>query len=742
MSFNTYFRASSYAMIIVATLALVWAGALHWSLAVLFGGATLLSWQIEGTRWQISERTGLILVLISIPVFYLDWSYQSALRLTTIGELQTNALVSAIAHLIVVLSAIKLLQVKSDRDWVFLYLISFFEVLLAAGLSLSPVFLASLGIYLVSGVSTVIAFEIYKARRRLKPVATRFLVADSQRRSARRLQTTPNGETRRLPVLSVAFLFLIVLLALPLFLVAPRAGAAAFTRRGSGPTNFIGFSENVQLGELGTLKANDQVVMHVRIEDSSGAAPRDLKWRGVALDEFTGRAWKKSLETRRAEKRVEERCETGGEPARGGCGVFPLDTTEALHRLTIQTIFLEPMDAAVIFAAPRAVAVQGPFPFLRMDGEGAIQSRRHEFERLIYRAVSDTTAPEAALLRQDAQAYPVSYFRYLQRPESLDPRIEELAHSIVVREHARNSYDAARAIETALRNDYNYSLQMKASGPDPLSDFLFNVREGHCEYFSTAMAVMLRTQGIPARVVNGFLTGEYNDAAGAYTVRQSDAHSWVEVYFPATKSWVTFDPTPAAGRTTSQRAGLAGLFGKYAEAFELMWFQYVIGYDKQEQRSLATSLNNRLFRYRHTLSDEVTSIRKLPGGFWQRILLFIMAGVFVFLTILLLRRIRHFGWRRVLRTTRAADQTGPSAIEFYERLTSLLAARGLKRGLDQTPLEFAVRVGWQEVMGITQAYNRVRYGADKLAPAESRQIEDWLQGLERPVQTARQTRSV
>jgi len=81
-----------------------------------------------------------------------------------------------------------------------------------------------------------------------------------------------------------------------------------------------------------------------------------------------------------------------------------------------------------------------------------------------------------------------------------------------------------------LRDNYDYSLNLTAGGPDPLSDFLFNVRAGHCEYFSTSLAVMLRTQGIASRVVNGFLPGEYNDAAGAYTVRQSDAHSWVREF--------------------------------------------------------------------------------------------------------------------------------------------------------------------------------------------------------------------
>ena len=162
---------------------------------------------------------------------------------------------------------------------------------------------------------------------------------------------------------------------------------------------------------------------------------------------------------------------------------------------------------------------------------------------------------------------------------------------MIVEANANNRYDAAKAIEWQLQQDYGYSLQMKASGPDPLADFLFNVKTGHCEYFSTAMAVLLRTHGIAARVVNGFLPGEYNETAGAYTVRQSDAHSWVEVYFPETRSWVTFDPTPSAGRVEPVQTGLTAQLQKYAEALELLWFQYVVGYDKQEQRSLATSIH-------------------------------------------------------------------------------------------------------------------------------------------------------
>ena len=727
MSFETYFRASSYAMLAVATMSLVWAGALHWSLAVGFLTILTLSWRLEGTRWQVTERTGLILVLVSIPIFYLDWTYLSSSNFRTLDDWQTRALVGSIAHLIVALSLIKLFQIKADRDWVFIYLISFFEILLAAGLSFSPMFLASLCVYLVCSVSTIVAFEMHKARRVLKAVDTRLLISRDSlllRKLARLSETKRNTEIRRLPVLSIVFLLLICAFALPLFLVAPRSGAAVFSRSGSALTNFIGFSESVQLGEIGTLKESDQLVMHVRIDEPVNAL-RDLRWRGVALDEFTGRGWRKSVDARRSDKRVDERCNNGV----AGCGVYPLDTAESLHRLTTQTVFLEPLDVSVLFAAPRAVAVQGPFPFVRQDADGSIQSRRHEYERLIYKAVSDTTTPDPETLRRDRRPYPASFTRYLELPPSVDPRIKLLARSIVINAGAHNVYDVARAIESELRTNYGYALEMKASGADPLADFLFNVREGHCEYFSTAMAVMLRTQNIPTRVVNGFLSGEYNEASGAYSVKQSDAHSWVEVYFPETNSWVTFDPTPAAGRRVTQRSGLAALFGKYADAFELMWFQYVIAYDKQEQRSLATSLNNKLFKYRRNLADELFNAKKLPKIGWQRLLLIGVFSIVLFLTVLLVRRIVRLGWRQALRPGAAAAKSDRSSIEFYERLTKVLAERGFKREPQQTPLEFAVGLGQNEVIRITELYNRVRFGDAKLSKSDARQVEQWLNGL-------------
>ena len=710
MKFLTYFQAFSYAMIAVAMLALVLAGGLSYGLALAFLVVMIVSWSLEGTRWQLPERYGLAIVLLSIPLFYVDWQYQKS-----IGEPAERLGVTALAHLIVFLSAVKLVQVKKDRDWVFLYLISFFEVLLAAGLSFSPVFLVTLTLYLLCGLCAVTAFEIQKARRSIAHAETRLLVPpDSRvfRKGGKR--SWRSTEAARLPVVAVALLVLIFALALPLFLIAPRSGAAALTRSGSGLTNFIGFSESVTLGQIGTLKQDDAVVMRVRVDDP--VPPQGLRWRGIALDEFTGKAWRKSSDARRAA------------PANERGGFFAVGTTEALHRLTSQTFFLEPLESPVLFGAPRVVAIQGDLPFVRVDAEGGLQSRRHDYERLMYKAISDTDDPPVGELRADMRSYGDSFERYLQLPEDLDRRIVYHAQEVLRNAQARNRYDAAQAIELDLQKNFAYSLEMKASGPDPLSDFLFNVQSGHCEYFSTAMAVMLRTHGIAARVVNGFLPGEYNETSGAYTVRQSDAHSWVEVYFPSSRSWVTFDPTPSIGRTEPVRTGLTAQLHKYVEALELLWFQYVVGYDKQEQRSLASSIHNQLFDYGRFASNLLATVRGYMTATTLSIAVVVLGIVLLILTLIFGKRFWGFRWRRSAVVT-GADETY-SSVEFYERLLNVMEQRGLSREKHLTPLEFANTLAHTQAMTITRAYNRVRFGKQRLTATEKREIENALSELE------------
>src|SRR5256714_7703089 len=284
MNFSTYFRLNSYATIAAAVLALFVAGGISVWLAIAFALGMMAAWKLEGTRWQLTERVALVVILVSIPLFYFDWRVLTPLLngFREIGELtQTagiqqgasrtprgNVEIVVLAHLILFLSAIKLLQRKADRDWFFLYLISFFEVLLAAGLTASPVFLLTLVLYLACALSTVVAFEIQRARRKVKTSQTRLLVPPDSalfRKLTMRLWRPRYLETRRLPLVSVGLLILIIVLALPFFLIAPRTASSALRRGGIGITGFIGFSDNVTLGEIGHLKADDAIFMHVRV---------------------------------------------------------------------------------------------------------------------------------------------------------------------------------------------------------------------------------------------------------------------------------------------------------------------------------------------------------------------------------------------------------------------------------------------------------------------------------------------
>jgi transglutaminase-like putative cysteine protease len=733
MSFNTFFRISSYTMVACGALALAVSDGLTAALALAFGVVLVIAWKLEGTKWQLSERVGLVVVLLSLPLFYLDWQFLSG------GAASEKVGVSALGHLILFLSAVKLLQVKADRDWVFLYLISFFEVILAAGLSLSPLFLLTLSLYALFALSTVMAFEIKKARRSVKIAETRLLVAPDStlfRRLRKRSVHTPHGEARRLPLVSLSLMLMIFGLALPLFLIVPRTGANALARTGESSTGFVGFSDSVTLGDVGRLQQSDQLVMRVRVEDTQPDANRKLRWRGVALDFYNGRGWQRTGDRYALERLNNER------------GFFQLGTTGDLQRLTTQTFYVEAIDTPVLFAAPRVVALQGAIPYLSRDTEGALSTRPHYQDRISYKVYSDTEEPDKETLSRTAlgnvRYYPAAISRYLQLPAGVDPRISRLASEMITKAGALNQYDAARAIEERLQHDFGYTLELKASGADPLADFLFNVREGHCEYFSTAMAVMLRTQGIPARVVNGFQRGEYNEAAGVYTVTQRDAHSWVEVYFPEASRWVTFDPTPLAGRPASVRTGIKGWLSKYAEAVEMLWIQYVVGYDNQEQRSLAKSFGNRFSDFRNWVTDRFKSFKETLSGWFSwaqvenedgsvsytRLVLLILFSILAAFGLWkLIKRIRRLGFWQVFRRRQVEDERG-SAVEFYERMMKALAARGLERAAGETPLEFASATGMPDALKITHAYNRVRFGDEKLSDNESTQIEEWLRRIE------------
>ena len=255
---------------------------------------------------------------------------------------------------------------------------------------------------------------------------------------------------------------------------------------------------------------------------------------------------------------------------------------------------------------------------------------------------------------------------------------------------------------------------------DPIAQFLFERRQGHCEYFASAMAVMLRTVGIPSRLVNGFRGGEFNDLTGSYIVRARDAHSWVEAYFPGS-GWITFDPTPADALplySTWNRLLL------YLDAGREFWREWIINYDFMHQRSLGASATMQGRRVvgrtaqwlRRHYVQLVSSARAVQQRAQRSPLRWGTAAILAVSLVLLLLNFpaawRALRDRRLARHPARAPQHAASL--WYHRLLRRLARRGWRKLPTQTPQEFVVTISdpllRQSVGRFTEHYQRARFG--------------------------------
>ena len=308
--------------------------------------------------------------------------------------------------------------------------------------------------------------------------------------------------------------------------------------------------------------------------------------------------------------------------------------------------------------------------------------------------------------------------RYLGLPDRLDGRIPALARAMAGA--AGSDVQRARAVEAALRRDYRYSLQ----GPDretadPLADFLFTRRQGYCEYFASAMAVLLRSLGIPARLATGFQSGQYNPVTELWVVRASDAHSWVEAWMPG-RGWSTFDPTPPD--TAPRRSGLLARAGLYLDAAQVFWEKWVVGYDAGRQGTLADHMEQGARRMGIGWYDALAALQsgwKTYSGAVTRtaaIRAALVAAAVLWGWLLGPPLVRALRLRRRVDRVRRGQASAGDATLLYERMLRILKRRGFQKPAWFTPAEFANSlppgpVG-AAVGEFTVAYNAMRFGGE------------------------------
>jgi protein-glutamine gamma-glutamyltransferase len=307
---------------------------------------------------------------------------------------------------------------------------------------------------------------------------------------------------------------------------------------------------------------------------------------------------------------------------------------------------------------------------------------------------------------------------YLQLPP-MDLRVRQLAEQVTAPQESE--FDKAAALEKYLRTNYQYTLELPSTQPaDPIANFLFERRRGHCEYFASAMAVMLRAVGIPSRVVTGFRSDEFNDLTDNYVVRAKDAHAWVEIYFPG-YGWQTFDPTPAGAFGAPQGWSRVAL---YFDAMASFWREWVVSYDVSHQYALGQGAVNdarHLWDGARTWTQRVyESILRWGGQIHHRAerspIEWIVVATLLCLVFLILRN-----WLSIVRVLRerrlkAHPERNPeqAATIWYRRMAQTLARSGIERPESVTAQEFLEKIGnpslREPVARFTNFYESARFG--------------------------------
>jgi protein-glutamine gamma-glutamyltransferase len=698
----------------------------------------------------------------------------------------------SIANLLVYMQLIVLFQAKTVRVYWQLLTLSLLQAIVASALSESIVYAALLVVHFLISLSALLLIVLVRevalyakgspiptrgaasrpgsAGGLAMPLVTACAVAPPSHLHAPRL-------VARLLLSNVALLGLAgVAAAGALFLATPRRAV-----RGPGwqppslaAAGAIGFSDSVHLGTAGALVPDGEIVMRLWLYEHATGRPYpvdgELWLRGAIAQRYHDGKWESNL---RDEPRARR------------------DSEVPAERIVRQQILLQRRGKETLFSISPLVALEGPLrddrirynPLRRTDHRltspepyvlgtaGLYQGRQHPL-------VPCDAPPERGPLSQLPQG---------PNGKELLAGLKRIAADVAARSE-RPPVDAyARALtltqHLSASGLYQYTLDLPFPDLDldATEHFVTRSRRGHCEYFASALALMLRSQGIPARLVLGYKSGEWNSFGGYFQVRQLHAHAWVEAYLEPEQiprnltipgldysygAWLLLDPTPAVALSEVQiaRQSLWSRMRDFVDHADMLWRSTVLGFDRQRQEE---TVYGPLVDYARETLNQVASAAWWRGG-WQRVqaALGLAAapphgtasfGPLVLVSLAALGL--AWSWRRWSLPRRRTGRVAHSPVDFYRQLEVLLAWHGFRRAPGQTPGEFAREVGGElaEIPAlrpavpvprrVTEAYYRVRFGGRTLDEAELAEIGRSLRELQsrlaasrvRPL--ARETRS-
>jgi hypothetical protein len=480
-------------------------------------------------------------------------------------RLDIQELVTQMLEALLILLSIKLLEEKKVRDYMQIYTITLLLLSGSGLLSLNLIFFAFyLVLILLLTIAAILLTYYAQDPGLVLPVNTITKIVT---------------KSLLIPLLAIPLTFL-------MFVILPRTPYPLLNFLNRPDKARTGFTDQVRLGAVSDIQEDSTVVLRANMDRID---EKDLYWRGIVLEYFDGKSWVTM------KKQSAPRSFPGQLSGRG----------------IRQTVYLEPYGNTYLFSLDRPVFVAGQN--IKRSQDLTYSSTGHIDTRLKYDAVS--------VLGESIWEDNIDEEKYLQIPKNLSPRIIKLAQGMTMDTKEKTT----QAIFNYLRsNAFTYSLKGLPDSRNPLEDFLFETKSGNCEFFAAALAIMLRINGIPARLVGGYRGGYYNDVGQYYIVPQKYAHAWVEAYVKP-KGWVRLDPTPAALDSFASLASGGNLlkFSILMDTLNYYWYVLVINYNLEKQFSILLKLRSELRRPHIGLTFQKDTVLK-----WLAILVLVAGAGF------------------------------------------------------------------------------------------------------------------
>lgn len=588
-----------------------------------------------------------------------------------------DVVIPVVDLLLLLLAAEALRSLDAPND-LRLYALSFALVLASTAYRPGIVFLAAFIAYVVLAT---LALTVGHVRRKAERYAVKTVP----------LGSGMLGTTGLLSALTLA-------VALLVFVTFPRVSQGWAGRGETLATSIAGFSDQISIGEHGsTILGNPQIVLRVEFPDTEPTDLAGLHWRGRSYDHFDGVRWTRTASL---------------PPAAVPTQWYRERWSRDVVR---QRIYGSPLDVRVLFALHPALEF-GPENGIQPLFDNAGDYFYWGSGAPVYTVTSSAAPPSPDELRGAAtRGFTPSDEHFLQLP-ALDPRIRALADSLTA--GIENRYDRVVAIQRHLES-FEYTRALPASARETsLEHFLFERRAGHCEYFSTAMVVLLRSIGIHARNVNGFLGGQWSQFGDYLAVTQNEAHSWVEVWFQG-YGWVSIDPTPAGAASSSLVTSWFWPGRIFFDGLQHRWGKWVLDYSLDEQVGIFAGLLGERTEATPAAGATPSSPRR---SWWIITMVGLLAAAGVW-------------WAR-----RGAKTGGPSTA-MYLQLRASCARAGLPMAPGLTPLALVERVRAERepaasaVERLVDLYLRGRWGGERLGPSELTQMREALAAARRLLRT-------